>query len=221
MPILTVSRQFGAGGSAVAARVAEALGWPLLDNALLDEAAARLGTSREAVARRDERQPSLASRLADALAMGAPDAETMASAGRPGGTPAAGVPALSEDGVLEVMQRVIVETAARGPAVVVGRGAQAALASRGDALHVLCCAPRDARIARIAEREGLAPAGAERRVDDVDRERAALVRRHWNRELLDPTLYDLCVNTARVGIEAAALHVVEIARARFRAAAAG
>ncbi|MGZ8379193.1 MAG: cytidylate kinase family protein, partial [Gemmatirosa sp.] len=52
MPIVTVSRQFGAGGSELAARVAEALGWPLLDNALLDEVAARLGTSREAVAAR-------------------------------------------------------------------------------------------------------------------------------------------------------------------------
>ncbi|MGZ8413272.1 MAG: cytidylate kinase-like family protein [Gemmatirosa sp.] len=80
MPIVTVSRQFGAGGSELAARVAEALGWPLLDNALLDEVAARLGTSREAVAARDERRPSLASRLADALALGATDAEPSVTA---------------------------------------------------------------------------------------------------------------------------------------------
>ena len=34
MPVITISRTFGSGGSEVAARVADALGWTLLDNAL-------------------------------------------------------------------------------------------------------------------------------------------------------------------------------------------
>jgi len=219
MPIVTVSRQFGAGGSELAARVADALGWPLLDNALLDEVAARLGTSREAVAARDERRPSLAARLADALALGASDAEPSVTAALPGRDAESVAPPPAEEQVLAVTQRVIVEAAARGPVVVVGRGAQAALASRGDALHVLCCAPRDARVARVAARESIAPAAAARRVDDVDRERLTLVRRRWGRELLDPSHYDLCVNTARLGIPEAAALVVETARARLTTAA--
>ena len=210
MPIVTVSRQFGAGGSEVAARVADALGWPLLDNALLDEVAARLGTSRAAVAARDERHPSLAMRLADALALGAADAETVVAAG----LEAAAAP-LTEERVLEVTQRVIVEAATRGPMVVVGRGAQSALASRADALHVLCVAPRDARVARVVERDGLAPLDAARRVDEVDRERATLVRRRWGRELLDPSHYEVAVNTARLGIDGAATLVLALARSRF------
>jgi cytidylate kinase len=215
MPIVTVSRQFGAGGSEVAARVAAALAWPLLDDALLDEVAARLGTSRAAVAARDERRPSLAMRLADALALGSADAETVIAAGLEG----AALP-LTEERVLEVTQRVIVEAAARGPMVVVGRGAQAALASRADALHVLCVAPREARVARVIQREGLAPMAAGRHVDEVDRERATLVRRRWGRELLEASHYDVAVNTARLGLAEAAALVVELARSRFAGAAA-
>ncbi|MDF1504470.1 cytidylate kinase-like family protein, partial [Roseisolibacter sp. H3M3-2] len=150
MPIVTVSRQFGAGGSALAARVAEALGWPLLDDALLDEVAARLGTSRAALAARDARRSSLAARLADALALGATDAEPAVPAALRGRAAGSTAPAPTEERVLEVTQRVIVEAAGRGPVVVVGRGAQAALAGRRDALHVLCCAPREARAARVA-----------------------------------------------------------------------
>jgi cytidylate kinase len=216
MPIVTVSRQFGAGGSEVAARVADALGWPLLDNALLDEVASRLGTSRAAVAARDERRPSLAMRLADALALGAADAEAVVAAGLEG---AAALP--NEERVLEVTQRVIVEAAARGPVVVVGRGAQAALASRADALHVLCVAPRGARVARVTEREGLAPAAAARHVDEMDRERATLVRRRWGRELLDASHYDVAVNTARLGVGGAATLVLDLVRARFAQAPPG
>lgn len=218
MPIVTVSRQFGAGGSELAARVAESLGWTLLDNALLDEVAARLGTSREDVASRDERRPSLAARLADALALGATDAEPSVAGALPGHDAETVAPPPPEERVLVVTQRVIVEAAARGPLVVVGRGAQAALAARADAFHVLCCAPRDARVAHVAAREGLTPAGAARRVDEVDRERLALVRRRWGRELLDPSRYDLCVNTARLGIVEAAALVAATARARLVAA---
>ncbi len=215
MPIVTVSRQFGAGGSALAARVAEALGWPLLDNALLDEVAARLGTSREEVAARDERRPSLAARLADALSLGATDAEPAVTSALPGRDADAAAPPPTEERVLQVAQRVIVEAAARGPVVIVGRGAQAALAERRDAVHVLCCAPREARVARVAERERLSAAAAAQRVDGMDRERGALVRRRWGRELLDPAHYDLCVNTARLGVEGAAALVLRLAAERF------
>ena len=43
MPVITISRMFGSGGSEVAAHVADALGWTLLDNALVERVAARLG----------------------------------------------------------------------------------------------------------------------------------------------------------------------------------
>jgi hypothetical protein len=45
MPIITISREYGSGGSEVAARVASALGWHLYDNDVVEQVAARLGVS--------------------------------------------------------------------------------------------------------------------------------------------------------------------------------
>src|SRR5687768_10776801 len=71
--IITVSRMFGSGGSDVAARVARELGWALLDNALVDEVAERLGITRSEVSSVEERVPSLAERIAATMALSAPE----------------------------------------------------------------------------------------------------------------------------------------------------
>lgn len=39
--LITISRQFGAGGSIVARKVADALGWTVIDNELVGEVARR------------------------------------------------------------------------------------------------------------------------------------------------------------------------------------
>ncbi len=207
MSVVTVSRMFGSGGSEVAARVASALGFALLDNAFVDRVAAGLGASREEVEEREERLPSLAERLADTLALGSPE---IVPAAMHGDLP------FTEERMLEVTRRVVEEAVAAGPVVLVGRGAQAYLAPREDALHVFCCGPVDALARRIAERERIDLAAATKRVEETNARRDHYVRRHWHREWRSPAQYDLCVNTARLGIEGAADLIAQAARARFR-----
>src|SRR5512147_3039466 len=120
---------FGSGGSLVAERVANTLGWALLDNALIERVAVGLHMTPANVQAIEERTPSLAERIADALAY---SSQEMLAA--PLGTP---LPP-TEQRILEVTHRVIDEAVARGPAVLVGRGAQAWLSARRDALHVFC-----------------------------------------------------------------------------------
>src|SRR5689334_12326990 len=43
MPVITISRMYGSGGSEVAERVAQTLGWALFDNAMIDAVAERSG----------------------------------------------------------------------------------------------------------------------------------------------------------------------------------
>lgn len=205
MPLITISRQYGAEGSRVAAAVAQALGWPLLDETLVDAVASRLGTPREAIAALDERPAPLVRRVLDALTLGAPEA-------LPARTPE---PALTEDRVLLVTQRVIGDAVARGPAVIVGRGAQSMLAEREDALHVFCCAQREVLAERVARRLALPLDEAARRVDETNRQRAQWVRRHFDREWLSPANYHLCVNTGWLGTAGAAELVLRVARERL------
>ena len=73
MPLVTISRQFGSGGSAGAERVADALGWHRYDNAVVDEVARRLGMPVAEVSAREERVPTLPERIASAMALGMPE----------------------------------------------------------------------------------------------------------------------------------------------------
>jgi len=207
LAVLTVSRQFGSGGSEVAAVVAKRLGWSLLDNEVVDAVAARLGMSTAEVQAREERVPSLVQRLASAMTMGSQEWMTpIAAAKRP-----------TDEQLLDVTRHIIQEAIARGPVVVVGRGAPAMLAERADALHVFCYAPRKALVARTMKREGLSAEEATRLVDDTNREREQWVRMHWERDWRAHDNYDLSVNTERLGIEGAADLVLAAARTKFGA----
>ena len=206
MAIVTISRQYGSGGSDVAARIASALGWRLLDNALIDSVAEKLGTTVEEVEAREERVPSLVQRLADAMALGSPEMLTpIADASLPP----------SDETLMDVTRRVIAEAIASGPVVLVGRGAQSMLAERSDTLHVFCYAPKPALVARAMRRLNLDAAAAQKAVEETNRQREQFVRKHWNRSWSAHENYHLCVNTDWLGIDGAADLIVGVARQRF------
>ena len=206
MSIVTVSRQYGSGGSEVAERIARALGWTLYDNAVVDAVAARLHMTPAEVSAREERLPSLAERVASAMALGVP--EMMPMVGEAAMPP-------SEERLVEMTTLVMREAVQAGPAVLVGRGAQCMLATRTDALHVYCYAPMDALVEYAVAHLGVSREEAPKRVAEMNRQREDYVKRHWSREWRDLGNYDLCVNTARLGVDRCAELVTELARERF------
>ena len=206
MPLVTISRQFGSGGSEVAERVASALGWHLYDNAVVDEVARRLGMPVAEVSAREERVPSLPERIASAMALGMP--EVMPTVADLAMQP-------SEERIVEMTKRVMEEAVLAGPAVLVGRGAQCMLAARADALHVYCYAPADALASYAVMNLGIAPEDAPRVVADHNHQREQYVKRHWKRDWRDFANYHLCVNTAWLGLDGAAELIVQLARERF------
>jgi cytidylate kinase len=205
MPVVTITRLFGAGGSDVAARAAALLGWTLLDDALADRVAAQLGLTVEEVRSREERSPSLAARVADALAMSAPEV-------RPIGGEHVTPPV---ERMLAIARKVMDEVAAQGPVVNVGRGAAAVFAGRPDALHVFCYAPRDALIRRVMSRDGLTLADAAHKVDDTNRAREQAMLRVYHRDWRAVEHYHMCLNTDWLGVELAASSVARAARERL------
>lgn len=206
MAIVTISRMYGSGGSEIAERVAMALGWELLDNEVVDAVAQRLGADRAEVAAREERVPSLVERLARAMALSSQDwLAPVSDAPMPP----------SDDRLVEMTRRVVEEAIARGPAVVVGRGAQSMLAAREDALHVFCYAPRSALIKRTMEREDIAEPQAAKLVEESNRQREEWVRKHWHRAWRAHENYHLSLDTAWFGVDGAAELIVRLARERF------
>jgi cytidylate kinase len=203
VPFITISRMYGAGGSEIAARVAQVLGWSLFDNAVIDAVTERTGLTRAEVSARDERIPSIVERLATTLSLGTP--ESMPA------IPEAPV-MMTEERVVEITRRVIEEAVQQGPAVFVGRGAQCLLAHRRDCLHVFCYAARPKLIEGAVTRLGVASKDAERRVSEMNKNRELYVRRHFNREWRDLTNYHICIDTGWLGLNGAADLIVELAR---------
>lgn len=199
MSIITISRLYGSGGSEVAARVAETLGWSLLDNAVVDAVAARLGITPDEVAAREERSPSLVERLVDTMALGSQEWVLQLGQSKRGPT---------EEQLVEVTRHIVEEAVGRGPAVVVGRGAQSMLASRADALHVFCHAPRAALISRSMERDGLSQEAATKLVDETNAQREQWVRKHFDRNWRETSNYHLTLNTGWLGIDGAASIII-------------
>ena len=204
-PLITVTRQYGSGGSEIARLVAQALDWTVIDSELVDQVARRAGLPPEQVAAREERAPGLLERLARTLAVASPEMFVTT----------AGVPRAEDDEstIARVTERIIADAAAHGNVVLVGRGAQAILAQRPEALHVYVVASRAWRARQVVQRLGADPAEVERVLDDTDRQRDRYVKEHYGRVRQDPTHYDLVVNTERLTIGgAAALVVAEVRR---------
>lgn len=204
--IITISRQYGAGGSEVAARVARELGWRVVDNELVERVAARAGLTPDDVALREERVSTFIERLARTVVAATPELVVPPEAG---GT----APTLSEDDLVRVTERVVEEAAAEGKVVLVGRAAPAVLERERDAIHVKVVAPRDWRIRAVAERLDIPAEEAVNLTDETDRMRARYHRQHYKRDWNDAANYHLVLNTAALGLDGATQVIVQRARA--------
>src|SRR5213595_4313428 len=176
-PVITITRQYASGGSDVARLVAVALDWTVIDNEFVDQVAQRAGLPAAEVAQLEERAPGLLERLARTLAVASPEMFLASAAAPP--------VERDEATIVQVTERVIAEAAAHGRIVLVGRGAQAVLAQRPDALHVYVVARKPWRVKLAVERLGVNPAEVEHVVDETDRRRDQYVRSYYGRHRQD------------------------------------
>jgi cytidylate kinase len=193
MPVITIARQYGAGGSTIAAIVAERLGANLVDKWLIAEVARRAQLAPESVEAEDEHPSSLLGRLVAAFApMGV----------APGMVWDVPYPDPAYDprlAVLELTRKVVTEVARGGNAVIVGRGGAAILRERRDAVHVFLYAAEPARVDTVMAREAVSESVARRRMHEMDANRAAYLRQAYGLDRRDPLLYTLQCNTGLLG----------------------
>ncbi|OGG56481.1 MAG: hypothetical protein A3F84_15745 [Candidatus Handelsmanbacteria bacterium RIFCSPLOWO2_12_FULL_64_10] len=213
MAVITISRQFGSAGLAVARRTAERLGYSCLDRTIVTDVARLANVSEQEIEKHDERGQSLFERLLTGI-FGSPSEAYpfRALSGVPAGV--VGVPPLIEGleryrmpnrtDVLSLIEQVIRSAAGRGNVVIVGRGSQALLADWPEALHVRLVAPLEVRCRRIAEQEGIGLEEAMALIQATDRSRERYIRQHYGVDWEDPDLYHLMVNTGRIGAALAA-----------------
>ncbi len=201
--LITISREYGAGGSSVARAVAEQLGWKLVDNQLVEEIARRAGMTTAEAQERVERGPTFVERLIRALAASNPELLT----------PASVQPPEAADAQLKQITEQVIAESASNHAVLVGRAATAVIGHREGALHVKLVGSLEYRRKVIAERLNVSVEEAARRIRDVDAHRAEYHRRWYSRDWNDAHHYHLVVNVGWVGLERAGGVIVDLVRA--------
>jgi cytidylate kinase len=183
--LVTIEREYGCGGGAIAAELADRLGWKLWDHLLTEEIARTANVDPSAVMRCDERMDSRLHRLAKSFWRGSYERNSAAL----------GSQVFDTDRMMSLMQETMNRIAQEGNAVVVGRGGPYFLRENPDAFHVFLYAPRAEKIRRTIA-DGHSRSEAEDLVDSVDRERVAYVKHYFNADWPTRSLYHVMLNTA-------------------------
>src|SRR4051812_24928933 len=222
MPVITISRQFGALGLPVGRRLAEKFDAEFLDRAIVAQVAVRSGIPESRLETYDERLPSIWQRLASALGSGAPEI---------GAPPAVEdePPAISiHERLVRLTRAVVEEAAAGGNAVIVGRGGAFILARESGVLNVALVASLDDRVRYLLSRVDDGPdaehsgergsrilckcidaAPAEPEPDDralprlcksIAAARAEYIRGTFGADWMDARNSDLVIDTGRLGV---------------------
>lgn len=208
MPIVTISRHFGAGGLSVAGIVAAELKAEVVDKRLIEEVAKRLSIRPSDVEAETERPRSLLERLVRSFSVLEPGLGM-------GWAPPYPDPLFDpRKEILQLTEQVIREVAEGGNVVIVGRGAGFVLGDRAGVFKVFLRAPEPIRIKTLMTRFSLTEDEARRRMHETDSNRAAYIKQLYGHDWCDPDHYDLIVNTGKVSYETAAQMILCGARAR-------
>jgi cytidylate kinase len=182
--IITVEREYGSGGAAIAQRLAERLGWKLWDQDLTTEIARVAHVDQEAAQRCDMHVDPLLYRLFKVFARGSYERSL----------PLGEMQMLGTDHMVATLRKVVEDAASGGNCVIVGRGSPYILRGRFDAFHVFVYAPVEEKIRRL---QGIVKSEAEARqlIEEIDRDRASFIRHYFNKEWPCRALYNMMINS--------------------------
>jgi cytidylate kinase len=183
--IVTVEREYGCGGSEIAQRLADRLGWKLWDQLLTREIAHLAHCSQAVVEQREERTDPLYYRLIKSFMRGSYE----------GSLNAPKLNLVDSENISRFSQRVVLHAAGQGECVIVGRGSQIFLSTRPDAFRVFLYAPREDKVRRLLSR-GKSEREANELVDTVDHERAGFLEKYFHVVWPDRAVYHVMLNTA-------------------------
>jgi cytidylate kinase len=208
--IVTISREYGAAGLAVADGVAHALGYELLLDDLPRTVAARLGTSAAEVAERAASEAPLVERILARLGAGTAEVISMNEPRLPGDF---------DESVRREIERTIRDRAAAGNVVILGRNAGAMLGPRPDLVRVFLTGEREWRLARIMESFGNSRAAALADLERIDAGRRKIARERYKVGWGEARFYDLLLDASRFGVDGSVELVVTAVRAAEHAGA--
>lgn len=182
--VITVEREYGSRGAEYAHHLAKQLGWKLIDYCLIEEVARKAGVSPSLAKRCDERLDPWYYRFGKAFWLGSLDR-----------LPKADVEVFDSARMVEFVREYLLQEAAEGNRVVVGRGAACVLSKAPGAFHVFIYASKARKIQWFEEHFPEHSKDAERDIQATDRRRSEYVKRFHQQDWTDWRLYHLMMNS--------------------------
>ncbi len=175
MPVLTVSREIGSGGDAIAKKVAEQCGLDLLDNEGFAAAAQTYGYVREELEKVDERPPALIERFFR-------DRQLI---------------------YLDIMRAIVFESAINNNVAILGRGGSILLKGIPGVFRVRFIASDEDRQRRLVDREGISASMADEFIRHNDQERLSYTKYFFDAVWGNPCDFDVVINAGQMSEESA------------------
>lgn len=204
--VITIGRQFGSGGREIGCKVAEKLGIKFYDKELISVAAKDSGLCEQIFADHDE-QPTksfLYSLVMDTYSMGY--------------SAIGGVNMPIGHKVFLAQFDAIKKIADEESCVIVGRCADYALEEHKNVIKVFVYADMDSKIKRVMDRHPEVKKISEAKdyINKTDKKRASYYNCYTSKRWGDAASYDICINSAMLGVEETADLIVDIVNKKFK-----
>ena len=193
MAVLTVSRQFGAGGRTLGKHVAEKMGFALIDEDMVGKVAERAKVSKNWVRSIEKEAGGSVLKFMSYLV---PQRYVNQILDDTRGY-------IDEEVYVSTLSEVINELAKEDNCVIVGRGGQYVLRDHPETVHVLLVAEMEDRINFMVENYKLKPEEAKTVVRVREKRRVNLYRKFGREDYNDPHLYHFVLNMSKLSMDKA------------------
>ena len=184
--IITISRSYGSGGRQVAKAIARELDIHYYDKELMQLVSLEHGINMSIVSGADEKHEESRFKKYSGSEIASPSSKKY----------------LSKENIFNMTAGIIKDIADKDEsAVIVGRCAHFVLQDNPDVVRVFIHADDEDLITNAIKYDGCDRDEAIRRIDRINKERAAYHRYYTNHEWNDARCYDLCLNTSKISIE--------------------
>lgn len=189
--VITVEREYGSLGAEYARRMAEHLGWELVDQSLVKEVARRANVSAAAAEQCDEQLDPWYNKMGRAFWHGSNERAATAFE----------QDLFDSTRMTNLIQEVMKEKASAGKCVIVGRGAACALHGVPRCFHTFVYASKAHKVRWFEEAFPAKAKLAEKELEATDRRRAEYIQHFYNADWNDYRIYHLMLNSC-MGFEA-------------------
>ena len=188
--VITIARGFGSGGKTIGQMLAKRLDIDYFDNDLLRLASEESGINISLFGKADEKvKANLFKKYNRSYGQKviSPDSTEF----------------ISDDNLFNYQAKIIRDLAENQNCIIIGRCGDYVLRDDPKAIRIFVCADEQTCIDKVVELYGIDADDAKKKIEKIDKSRAAYCKYYTGNDWNDPANYDLCINTTKVGFDGA------------------